>query len=191
MRPRHAARAIPVRVGQGLRSDHPLRRHDRHARRHGTGNQPLGRDTLARRAPGSHASPSRANRCRCHRPTPQKVGGRRAYDFARRDEPVELAAVPVRVSRLELLEFGDDRCRVSLTCSAGFYVRALFRDIGRAAARAPASRHSGGPGAAISRWKRRFRSTPCHGGNPPMPHGAGPDERREDGRVGPADLKLS
>ncbi len=60
----------------------------------------------------------------------KKVGGRRAYDLARRDEPVTLTAAPVRVSRLELLEFGDDRCRVSLTCSAGFYVRSLVRDVG-------------------------------------------------------------
>jgi tRNA pseudouridine55 synthase len=60
----------------------------------------------------------------------KKVGGRRAYDFARRDEPVELAPVPVRVSRLELLEAGNDRCRISLTCSAGFYVRSLVRDLG-------------------------------------------------------------
>ena len=60
----------------------------------------------------------------------KKVGGRRAYDLARRDEPVTLMAARVRVSRLELLEFGDDRCRVSLTCSAGFYVRSLVRDVG-------------------------------------------------------------
>jgi len=60
----------------------------------------------------------------------KKVGGRRAYDFARRDEPVELAPVPVRVSRLALLEDGNDRCRISLTCSAGFYVRSLVRDLG-------------------------------------------------------------
>ncbi len=60
----------------------------------------------------------------------KKVGGRRAYDFARRDEPVELAAVPVQVARLELLEFGNDRCRFALTCSAGFYVRSLVRDLG-------------------------------------------------------------
>lgn len=60
----------------------------------------------------------------------KKVGGRRAYEFARRDEPVELAAVPVRLSRIALLEFGNDRARVALTCSAGFYVRALVRDIG-------------------------------------------------------------
>jgi len=66
----------------------------------------------------------------------KKVGGRRAYEFARRDEPVELAAVPVRVSRLELLECAHrstvlgGRARIALTCSAGFYVRALVRDLG-------------------------------------------------------------
>ncbi len=61
----------------------------------------------------------------------KKVGGRRAYDLARRNEPVTLTAAPVRVSRLDLLEFGDDRCRISLTCSAGFYVRSLVRDVGQ------------------------------------------------------------
>jgi len=60
----------------------------------------------------------------------KKVGGRRAYELARRDEPVEIDPVPVRVSRIELLEYGNDRCRVRLTCSAGFYVRALVRDLG-------------------------------------------------------------
>jgi tRNA pseudouridine55 synthase len=60
----------------------------------------------------------------------KKIGGRRAYEFARRDEPVELAAVPVRVSRIELIEFGNGRARISLTCSAGFYVRSLVRDLG-------------------------------------------------------------
>ena len=60
----------------------------------------------------------------------KKVGGRRAYDFARNDEPVELAPARVRVDRLDLLDFGHDRCRISLTCSAGFYVRSLVRDLG-------------------------------------------------------------
>ena len=60
----------------------------------------------------------------------KKVGGRRAYDFARQDEPVELAAVPVRVPRLDLVDFGNNRCRLSLTSSAGFYVRSLVRDLG-------------------------------------------------------------
>jgi tRNA pseudouridine55 synthase len=60
----------------------------------------------------------------------KKVGGRRAYELARRDEPVALDPVPVRVSRIELLEYGNDRCRIRLTCSAGFYVRSLVRDLG-------------------------------------------------------------
>ena len=60
----------------------------------------------------------------------KKVAGRRAYELARRDEPVALDPVRVRVSRIELVENGHDRCRVSLTCSAGFYVRALVRDLG-------------------------------------------------------------
>jgi tRNA pseudouridine55 synthase len=117
----------------------------------------------------------------------KKVGGRRAYDFARRDEPVELAAVPVRVSRLDLMEFGDDRCRVSLTCSAGFYVRALVRDIGARC----------GTGACLEAL-RRTRSgdftleeaiplDALHGGT--AVRGAGPAERREEGRGGPADLE--
>ena len=68
----------------------------------------------------------------------KKVGGRRAYEFARRDEPVELAPVRVRVAHIELLAFAGDpssslgasRCRIALTCSAGFYVRSLVRDLG-------------------------------------------------------------
>jgi tRNA pseudouridine55 synthase len=119
----------------------------------------------------------------------KKVGGRRAYDFARRDEPVELAAVAVRVSRLELVEFGDDGCRISLTCSAGFYVRALVRDIGLRC----------GTGACLEAL-RRTRSgdfsleeaiplEALHSGTAPAVRGAGSDERREGGRVGPTDLE--
>jgi tRNA pseudouridine55 synthase len=67
----------------------------------------------------------------------KKVAGRRAYELARRDEPVALDPVPVRVLHIELVEYGSDhpstlgaRCRISLTCSSGFYVRALARDLG-------------------------------------------------------------
>lgn len=60
----------------------------------------------------------------------KKVAGRRAYELARRDEPVRLAPVRVRVSRIELVECGNNRCHLSLTCSSGFYVRALVRDLG-------------------------------------------------------------
>jgi tRNA pseudouridine55 synthase len=60
----------------------------------------------------------------------KKVAGRRAYELARRNETPELAPVPVRVSHIELLEYANDQCRVALTCSAGFYVRGLARDLG-------------------------------------------------------------
>ena len=42
-----------------------------------------------------------------------------------------LTPVPVRVvDASNSSSSADDRCRVSLTCSAGFYVRALVRDLG-------------------------------------------------------------
>ena len=61
----------------------------------------------------------------------KKVDGRRAYAMARRDEPVELKAVPVTVSRAVLTAFDDDTAGVSLTCSAGFYVRSFAHELGR------------------------------------------------------------
>ena len=61
----------------------------------------------------------------------KKVDGRRAYAMARRDEPVELKAVPVTVSRAVLTAFDDDTASVSLTCSAGFYVRSFAHELGR------------------------------------------------------------
>ena len=60
----------------------------------------------------------------------KKVAGRRAYAMARRNEPVTLDPVRVWVFGIELVEYGHDRCRISLTCSSGFYVRALVRDLG-------------------------------------------------------------
>jgi tRNA pseudouridine55 synthase len=60
----------------------------------------------------------------------KKIAGRRAYDLARHDRPVELAAVPVRVITLDLVELEGPRARLRLTCSAGFYVRSLARDLG-------------------------------------------------------------
>lgn len=60
----------------------------------------------------------------------KKVGGRRAYDFARKAETVELTPVPVRVPRVELTAFEGETATVSLTCSAGFYVRVFASRLG-------------------------------------------------------------
>jgi tRNA pseudouridine55 synthase len=61
----------------------------------------------------------------------KKVGGRRAYEMARHDQPVELKAAPVTVSRVALTAFDDDTASVSLTCTAGFYVRSFAHELGR------------------------------------------------------------
>ena len=61
----------------------------------------------------------------------KKVDGRRAYALARRDEPVELKPAAVNVSRAVLTAFDDDTASVSLTCSAGFYVRSFAHELGR------------------------------------------------------------
>jgi tRNA pseudouridine55 synthase len=60
----------------------------------------------------------------------KKVGGKRAYELARQQREVTLASVPVRVARVELLDFSGESARVTLTCSAGFYVRSFAHAVG-------------------------------------------------------------
>ena len=60
----------------------------------------------------------------------KKVAGERAYERARRDEAVTLQAVPVRVTRADLVEFTGASARINVTCSAGFYVRTLAHSLG-------------------------------------------------------------
>jgi tRNA pseudouridine55 synthase len=60
----------------------------------------------------------------------KKVEGRRAYEWARRAQPKPLAPAAVTLRRLEVLEQHADRVRIEVDVSAGFYVRALARDLG-------------------------------------------------------------
>jgi tRNA pseudouridine55 synthase len=60
----------------------------------------------------------------------KKVAGRRAYELARSSQDVTLTAVPVHVSRAELLELRNNRATISMTCSAGFYVRSFAHELG-------------------------------------------------------------
>jgi tRNA pseudouridine55 synthase len=62
----------------------------------------------------------------------KKVGGRRAYDLARGDRPVQPPAVPVALRSIELRSYEDGVADVRLACSAGFYVRSLAHDLGAA-----------------------------------------------------------
>jgi tRNA pseudouridine55 synthase len=62
-----------------------------------------------------------------------KVDGERAYDLAREGETVELAARPVDIYRLALVETPDaDHTVLAAECGKGTYVRAIARDLGRA-----------------------------------------------------------
>ena len=55
----------------------------------------------------------------------------RAYDAARRGEPLDLPAVNVTVHDWEITEFREDLLSAVITCSGGTYIRALARDLGR------------------------------------------------------------
>jgi tRNA pseudouridine55 synthase len=60
-----------------------------------------------------------------------RVAGERAYDLARGGEAFEIAARPILVHRLELVEAGRDEARFEAECGKGAYVRAIARDLGR------------------------------------------------------------
>jgi tRNA pseudouridine55 synthase len=62
-----------------------------------------------------------------------KIGGERAYDLARDGEVVELAARPIEIHHIELVDSPDpDHSVLAAECGKGTYVRALARDMGRA-----------------------------------------------------------
>ena len=64
------------------------------------------------------------------------VGGRRAYEMARKGEEVPLKAKLLRIDEIELLDaslIGDaPTITLRIVCSKGTYIRALARDIGLA-----------------------------------------------------------
>ena len=60
-----------------------------------------------------------------------KVAGERAYDRARAGETLELAARPLTVERLALVEAPDpDTAVFEMVCGKGGYVRSIARDLG-------------------------------------------------------------
>ena len=62
----------------------------------------------------------------------KKVGGVRAYQLARRRQPVAPSPVEVTVHALEIQSLEGDRLRCRVACEPGFYMRALAHDLGRA-----------------------------------------------------------
>ena len=63
-----------------------------------------------------------------------KVDGKRAYDYARKGQDVELKPKLLVIDEIEVLEFDEEKMQLVLriVCSKGTYIRALARDIGEA-----------------------------------------------------------
>lgn len=62
-----------------------------------------------------------------------KIDGQRAYAMARAGEDVEIAARPLLVERLEMIErLDEDHATFEMECGKGGYVRSIARDLGMA-----------------------------------------------------------
>ncbi len=62
----------------------------------------------------------------------KKIGGRKAYDLARKQQPVELKPVPIEVYSLEVLGIEGPEAQVRVHCSAGTYLRSIAHEAGQA-----------------------------------------------------------
>lgn len=58
------------------------------------------------------------------------VGGRRAYQAARKGEAVELSAKQVRIDAIDRLGYDWPRLDLRITCGKGTYIRSIARDLG-------------------------------------------------------------
>ena len=59
-----------------------------------------------------------------------KVGGQKLCDLARKGIEVERKPRPIRITRLERVEFDGQKGVIEVDCSAGTYIRTLIDDIG-------------------------------------------------------------
>lgn len=61
----------------------------------------------------------------------KRVGGKRAYQLARKQKPFQLSPVEVEIYALELIRIDGDRVWFAVECSGGTYVRSLAHDMGQ------------------------------------------------------------
>ena len=59
-----------------------------------------------------------------------KIDGKRAYEFARKNEEIELKPKMLVIDDIELLFYSLPTITIRVVCSKGTYIRALARDIG-------------------------------------------------------------
>lgn len=60
----------------------------------------------------------------------KSIDGKRAYEYAREGEPVQMRVAQINIYAAELLKFDLPRLTVRLECSKGTYVRSYARDLG-------------------------------------------------------------
>ena len=61
-----------------------------------------------------------------------KIDGKRAFDYARKGQEVEIKPKLLVIDEIEILKFEDMQLTIRVVCSKGTYIRALARDIGEA-----------------------------------------------------------
>jgi tRNA pseudouridine55 synthase len=61
-----------------------------------------------------------------------KIGGKRAYTFARQGKEVELQRRPVDIKVFEITDFKSPEVSFRIVCSKGTYIRSIARDLGEA-----------------------------------------------------------
>lgn len=58
------------------------------------------------------------------------IDGKRAYEFARKGQEVEMKPSRITITGIELVEYKMPEILIKVTCSKGTYIRSLVRDIG-------------------------------------------------------------
>ncbi|MEG2282471.1 MAG: tRNA pseudouridine(55) synthase TruB [Rikenellaceae bacterium] len=76
----------------------------------------------------------------------KSINGRRAYEYARAGEEVEMRKAIITIYDIELLSFDLPKVKIRLSCSKGTYIRSFARDLG-------VSLNSGGHLTSLCRTK--------------------------------------
>jgi tRNA pseudouridine55 synthase len=86
-----------------------------------------------------------------------RVGGKRSYDLARAGREVELAARPITIHAIEVIEYDYPELVLDIRCGSGTYVRSLGRDLaeslGTAAVMSALVRTEIGPFHLADAWR--------------------------------------
>jgi len=61
----------------------------------------------------------------------KNINGKRAYEYARKGEEIELKTNKITISEIELLEYKMPLVTIKIVCSKGTYIRSLAYDIGK------------------------------------------------------------